>query len=148
MPQIDPRSELIERLLGDIAEEGDVIVYFKVFEVRILKELMRDFPEYEGQLNGLVGRIKDLMLPFKKRYYYPLEMRGIYFIKEVLPALVQDLDYEDLEVSDGGSAMYAFDQLLNEADRNIIIKTRENLLKYCKRDTLEMAKILEVLKSM
>jgi hypothetical protein len=147
MPQEDPRKELIERLLGDIAEEGDIIVYSKGFEVHILKELIRDFPEYDAQLNGIRERIKDLMLPFQKRYYYNSEMRGSYSIKEVLPALVPDLDYTDLEVSDGISAMFVFDQLLNETDENVIRETRRNLLAYCKRDTLAMVRILEILRS-
>jgi predicted RecB family nuclease len=147
IPQEDPRRDLIERLLFDIGEEGDIIVYNKGFETRILKELMQDFPEYEDEVRSIIGRVKDLMVPFQKRYYYTNEMQGSYSIKAVLSAMVPDLGYEDLKVSDGSSAMYAFEQLLNETDKNVIIKTRENLLEYCKRDTLAMVKVLEVLKS-
>jgi hypothetical protein len=147
MPQEDPRRELIERLIVDVGKEGSIIVYNKAFEIHILKELIRDFSEYVSEINSIIERIWDLMIPFQKRYYYAPEMQGSYSIKEVLPALVPDLGYEDLEVSDGSSAMYAFNQLLNEMDKNVINETRESLLKYCKRDTLAMVKILEVLKS-
>jgi hypothetical protein len=147
MPQEDPRRELIERLIVDVGKEGSIIVYNKAFEIHILKELIRDFSEYVSEINSIIERIWDLMIPFQKRYYYAPEMQGSYSIKEVLPALVPDLGYEDLEVSDGSSAMYAFNQLLNEMDKNVINETRESLLKYCKRDTLAMVKIFEVLKS-
>lgn len=145
-PQEDPRRELIERLLLDIGEEGDIIVYNEGFEIRILKELMQDFPDYEDEVRSIIGRVKDLMVPFQKRYYYTHEMQGSYSIKAVLPAMVPDIGYEDLEVSGGSSAMYTFEQLLNGTDKNIIIETRENLLEYCKRDTLAMVNILDVLK--
>jgi len=147
-PQEDPRRELIERLLGNIGGEGDIIVYNEGFETRILKELIRDFPEYKDQLNGIIERIKDLMVPFQKRYYYTPEMQGSYSIKAVLPALIQDLDYSDLAIAEGSLAMYAFEQLLDEPDKNRINETKRNLLEYCKMDTLAMVQILEVLISM
>ncbi len=146
-PQEDPRRELIERLLTDAGKEGDIIVYNQSFEIGRLQELMRDFLEYEDQINGIIKRIKDLMLPFQKRYYYTPGMHGSYSIKEVLPALVPDLDYSDLAITEGSSAMYAFERMLGETDENIIRETRQNLLEYCKRDTLAMVRILEVLRS-
>ena len=147
MPQEDPRRELIERLLGNLGGEGDIIVYNEGFETRILKELIQDFPEHEDRITGIIERIKDLMFPFQKRYYYTPEMQGSYSIKAVLPALVPELDYGDLEVSEGNSAMIAFEQLLDETDESIISNTKGNLLEYCKRDTLAMVRILEVLRN-
>ncbi len=148
MPQEDPRRELIARLLGDIGEEGDIIVYNKRFEIHILEELMRDFPEYEYELKGIIMRIRDLMLPFEKRYYYSPEMQGSYSIKAVLPVLVPGLDYSDLAIAGGSSAMYAFEQMLDETNESVIRETRRNLLEYCGRDTLAMVRVLEVLESL
>ena len=88
------------------------------------------------------------MVPFQKRYYYTPEMQGSYSIKAVLPALIQDLDYSDLAIAEGSLAMYAFEQLLDEPDKNRINETKRNLLEYCKMDTLAMVQILEVLISM
>jgi hypothetical protein len=147
MPHEDPRRELIARLLGNIGKEGDVIVYNKKFEIHILEELKRDFPEFEDELKGIIMRIKDLMLPFEKRYYYSPEMQGSYSIKAVLPVLVPGLDYSDLAIAEGNSAMYAFEQMLDETSESAIKETRRNLLEYCKRDTLAMVKVLEVLEA-
>lgn len=43
-------------------------------------------------------------------------------------------------------ASIAFEGLYLETDQNKITNTRQNLLEYCKLDTLAMVKILEVLK--
>ena len=145
MPECDPRREFIEGLLSSVEREGDILVYNKAFEITRLKELMQDFPEYTVQIQSLIERIKDLMLPFRNRLYYTPSMGGSYSLKAVLPALVADLDYSDLEISGGISAMYAYEQLFHETDANRIRETRRFLLEYCKRDTLAMVRIFEVL---
>ena len=145
MPECDPRREFIEGLLSSVEREGDILVYNKAFEITRLKELMQDFPEYTVQIQSMIERIKDLMLPFRNRLYYTPSMGGSYSLKAVLPALVADLDYSDLEISGGISAMYAYEQLFHETDMNRIRETRQFLLEYCKRDTLAMVRIFEVL---
>jgi hypothetical protein len=65
----------------------------------------------------------------------------------MIPALVTDLDYSDLEISKGSSAMYAFEQLFHETYKNRIRETKRYLLEYCRRDTLTMVRIFEVLES-
>ena len=45
--------------------------------------------------------LKDLMIPFQLKWYYTPEMRGSYSIKFVLPALVPELSYNDLEIKEG-----------------------------------------------
>ena len=141
----DPRRTFIERLLGDIKEGGDVLVYNRTFEVTRLNELIQDFPEYENAIREVINRIKDLMIPFQRKYYYKPEMRGSYSIKAVLPALVPDLNYDGLAISDGGTAMNVYEQLQYETDQDKIRETRRNLLEYCKMDTLAMVRVFEVL---
>jgi len=70
-------------------------------------------------------------------------MQGSYSIKKVLPALVPDLSYEGLQIADGGTASVSFEQLLEETDMFKLEETRNNLLEYCKLDTLAMVKILD-----
>jgi len=72
-------------------------------------------------------------------------MRGSYSIKYVLPALVPELRYDGLAISDGGIAMDAYAQLQYCSDPELIGKTIEDLSKYCELDTLAMVKVLEVL---
>jgi hypothetical protein len=43
--------------------------------------------------------------------------------------------------------MYAFEQLIHETDENRIREMRRYLWEYCRRDTLAMVRIFEVLES-
>jgi hypothetical protein len=142
---IDPRLRFIQKLLRDVNGKNDILVYNKAFEVARLKELARDFPEYNFKVEKLIPRIKDLMVPFQKKYYYAPEMKGSYSIKAVLPSLSPELSYDQLDISDGGLASAAYERLQTETDLMFIAEIKEKLLKYCKMDTLGMVRILEKL---
>ncbi|MDK1046307.1 MAG: DUF2779 domain-containing protein, partial [Anaerolineales bacterium] len=86
--------------------------------------------------------------PFRDRAYYAPEMHGSYSIKAVLPALVPELTYEGMAISDGGMAMRAYYQLADEKDPKRIEAVRNDLWEYCKLDTLAMVRILEKLESL
>jgi hypothetical protein len=142
-PGEDPRRGFIENLLKATESEGDIIVYNKTFEITRLKELARDFPEYQDEIEEIINRIKDLMIPFQKKYYYVPEMKGSYSIKYVLPALVPEMSYDELEINEGGLASIAYESLQTESDLMLIAEIKKQLLDYCKLDTLAMVKILE-----
>lgn len=144
-PGDDPRKKFIENLLKITNDSGDVLVYNRTFEITRLNEISRDFPDYAEDIEKLISRIKDLMLPFQKKYYYSPEMKGSYSIKAVLPALVPELSYDDLEINEGGLASIAYESLLTETDLMVIAEVKQQLLAYCKLDTLAMVKILEKL---
>lgn len=144
-PGGDPRPEFIRKLLENTERPGDILVYNRGFETRILRELARDFPHYQDDLANRIDRIKDLMVPFRTKAYYTPGMRGSYSIKAVMPELVPDLTYDGLPIGDGGAAMNAYEQLLTETDPDIIDQTRKALLEYCKLDTFAMVRIMEKL---
>ena len=85
------------------------------------------------------------MIPFQKKYYYAPEMKGSYSIKAVLPSLVSELSYDELEINEGGLASIAYESLQTETDLMIIAERKQQLLEYCKLDTLAMVRILEKL---
>lgn len=145
-PAEDPRPKFIENLLKITETAGDILVYNKSFENTRLKEIAKDFPEYAKQIEERISRIKDLMIPFQRKYYYTPEMKGSYSIKYVLPALVPELSYENLEINEGGLASIAFETLQTETDLMKIAETRNQLLEYCKLDTLAMVEIYNKLK--
>ena len=147
-PGEDPRLKFIESLLKDVRGEADIIVYNKAFEVGRLKEIARDFPQYSDEIHNLILRIKDLMVPFQKKYYYAPQMKGSYSIKAVLPALVPDLNYDKLEINEGGLASLAYERLQTETDLMFIADIKQQLLEYCKIDTLGMVRILEKLNNL
>ena len=144
----DPRKKFIENLLKVVEGNGDVLVYNKTFEITRLDEIARDFPEYTGEIEKLISRIKDLMIPFQKKYYYSPEMKGSYSIKAVLPALVPELSYDELEINEGGLASIAYESLQTETDLMFIAEIKEQLVEYCKLDTLGMVRILERLEGL
>jgi len=144
-PENDPRIPFIENLLDILGNEGDIIVYNKAFEIARLKEIARDHPKYAKKIEKLFDRVRDIMIPFQKKYYYLPDMQGSYSIKYVLPALVPELSYANMQIADGGTASLAYESLLNLGDFIKIDDTKKQLLEYCKLDTLAMVKILEKL---
>lgn len=141
----DPRLKFMEQLIADCGTTGDVIVYNIGFERGKLNELITSFPKYIVGLSNIVSRLKDLMIPFQNKWCYKPEMRGSYSIKKVLPALVPELSYNDLEIKEGGTASTVFAQMAAGTYRGDIEQTRTNLLEYCKMDTLAMVRIVEKL---
>ena len=139
----DPRIEFIKRLIEDCGTTGDILVYNIGFEKGKLKDLKGLFPQYTIELDNIISRLKDLMLPFQMKWYYTPEMKGSYSIKAVLPALVPDLSYQDLEIKEGGTASNTFLSMVSGTFKGDYKKTRKDLLAYCKLDTFAMVKILE-----
>src|SRR3989344_522736 len=142
----DPRPTFLAALKEYLPSSGSVLVYFEGFEGSVLKELVKDFPEYSAWVDSLLGRIVDLYKPFKEFRYYNPKQKGSASIKKVLPALVGK-GYEGLDIKDGDCASIAYlDMTFGKMTAEAKKKTREDLLKYCERDTEAMVWIVEKLK--
>ncbi|NER10027.1 protein of unknown function [Muriicola jejuensis] len=144
----DPRIPFVEKLIDDLGTKGDILVYNQGFEEGKLKDLQRAFPQYEKEINAVRKRLKDLMIPFKNKWYYTPEMKGSYSIKYVLPALVPELSYDELEIREGGSASIIFSQMVSGIFNGDIQNIREALKEYCMMDTWGMVNILNELKKL
>jgi len=142
---VDPRLAFLQQLLKDTETSQTILVYDALMERNILGGLKKDFPEFTAEIDLRLSRIVDLVYPFTERYFYHPGMNNSVSIKNVLPALVPDLTYSNLMISSGSIAMTAFEQLQKETDLFKIIEIREQLLAYCKMDTLAMVKIFDVL---
>ena len=146
---IDPRRSLAESLVKDIPLDVCTLAYNMSFEKNVIKSLASIYPDLSFHLLNIYNNIKDLMIPFKDRYYYTKEMHGSYSIKYVLPALFPDdesLNYHNLDlIHNGSEAMNSFAKLEENSkqDQEYI---RERLLRYCELDTYAMVKIYEKLK--
>ena len=141
---VDPRRQLIVELLSAVGTKGSIIVWNQTFEISRLKELARDFPEFETKIYELIERVVDLMIPFRKKQYYHLDFNESYSIKKVLPVLCPELSYSDLVIQEGGTASFTYAELKNQT-AEIQAEQREQLLEYCKLDTLAMVRILEII---
>ncbi|MDX5426510.1 MAG: DUF2779 domain-containing protein [Bacteroidota bacterium] len=143
----DPRPGFLSQLLNDLGQTGSIITYNQTFELTRLRELAVDFPKFEDQIDQIMGRVVDLLKPFAAVDVYHPDMMGSASIKSVLPALVPDLSYSDLEIANGQDAMNTFQEMLNgmwigdELDQK-----RKELLEYCKLDTLAMVRLVEYLR--
>lgn len=144
----DPREKLINHLIKDTKGDGHILVYNIGFERGRLNELKEIFPKKANDIQGIIDRLVDLMIPFQKKYYYAPDLRGSYSIKKVLPSLVPELNYSDLEVSNGGMAMDIIKHMMQGTFNGNVESTRNALLLYCAFDTLAMVKIIGELKSL
>jgi len=143
---IDPRKELTEKLLSEIPEDACILTYNKAFETRILNGLAQMLPEHKEKIEKIIDNIRDLMVPFRSKDIYRRQMEGSYSLKYVLPALVPEMKYEGMEVSDGAMASSAWLNLWEIEDTKEIKRIRNALHEYCKLDTLAMVRILEKLR--
>ena len=144
----DPLRKISERLCEDIPENACVIVFNQTFECARTKELASYFPDLSEHLLKIRENIRDLLVPFRKGYYYNRRMNGSFSIKSVLPAIFPDdpaLDYHNLEgIHNGSEAMTIFPKIkdLPKEERAI---ARKNLLKYCELDTYATVKVWQEL---
>ncbi|MEX2591061.1 MAG: DUF2779 domain-containing protein, partial [Chitinophagales bacterium] len=138
----DPTRALMDQIKQDIGTEGSIVAYNASFEKRILNFLGDRFPEEAAYIENLNSRFVDLLVPFRSGWYYRPEMNGSASIKAVLPALVPEMSYSNLEINNGDMASSTFEQMIYQ-DHEDAGKIRQNLLKYCEQDTLAMVKIWE-----
>jgi len=144
-PQGDPREAFIRRLIADTQDCQVLVVYNQAFEKRILTELARDFPTWHEDIQSIKTRIIDLLVPFRQGNYYLKAMNGSFSIKSVLPALIPGMGYDHLAISNGGMAMEAFPMYRNAHDPAEQERIRQELLEYCRMDTLAMVRIIDML---
>ena len=92
---------------------------------------------------GLCGRVVDLLQVIRGNYYHP-GFHGSFSLKSMVPALVPDLEYDDLDIPEGLAATAAYAGLvadkIADSDGQAI---REALLAYCARDTEVMVRVFE-----
>jgi hypothetical protein len=144
--QVDPRLLMIQQMKQDFKKSGSIVTYNKSFEVSRLKELAEAYPTEKSYLYGLIDRIVDLYDIFRSRWYYHPAMRNSASIKWVLPALVPEFSYSDLEIGDGGTASEVYYECIQQGDF-LTANLEKHLLNYCERDTYGMVLIYQFLQN-
>ncbi len=138
----DPRPKLIRQMLQHIDNTGSVMVYNATFEKTCIKKLAERFPEYAEELLAINERMVDLMTPFRMGWVEYPGFNGSYSIKAVLPVLVPELSYKNLDIQEGLTASFTYAQLKFQ-DEETQAEQRKQLLDYCCLDTFAMVKIFE-----
>ncbi len=140
----DPRLRFTESLIEALGDAGSVVVY-SPFENSRLNELAIAFPEHAKAIAAIQSRIFDLLRTVRTHVRHP-DCLGSSSIKVVLPALVEDLSYDGLGISDGNVASMRYcqaatGQLTTEECATVYADLRA----YCGTDTLAMVRLFEVL---
>ncbi len=144
----DPRREFIGLLCNALGDSGSIVVYNAAFESQRLSELAAWLPEFADRIKCIQARLWDLLPVVRNNVYHP-KFAGSYSLKDVLPALVPEMTYEGMTVSNGQDAGLAWESLvtgsLDKAEPDSIKKA---LLEYCEQDTLALLRVLNKLRSM
>lgn len=140
----NPVRVLSDTLKSQIGSDGTVLVWFEGFE-KSCNELMgvisADHAPFYKELND---RIVDLMVPFSTCSYVHKDFFGSASIKKVLPVLIPELSYKDLDIHAGGAAQRLWMEAVLDGKRdNEKDKIIKDLLKYCELDTYAMVKIYQ-----
>ena len=136
----DPRPAFIQSLLAVAGTTGSIVIYSSFEETR-LRQLAVELPEYGASLLQLCERMFDLHRLVRENYYHP-ELHGSFSLKSVLPVLVPDLGYDDLEIAEGSVASVAYSRMIYRDTSNPEReRLRDALLAYCERDTEAMVRI-------
>ncbi|AUM62543.1 DUF2779 domain-containing protein [Spiroplasma monobiae] len=149
--QEDPRPEFLVNFIRDCFAYGPgvYVAYNKSFERGVIKNMIYSYPELSKPLEYIYHNTIDLMEFFKKKednwlIYHP-DFRGSYSIKKTQPGLDSSLSYKDLKINKGDKASQTFrqflDNVISQEEYEIILK--EDMLKYCDRDTLAMIVVLQ-----
>ena len=142
----DPRLEFLVSLKAAIGDKGGVVVFNQAFEEGVLNELAATFPEHEGWIRNVIGRMVDLLDPFRAFHYYHPDQNGSASLKSVLPALTGQ-SYEGMNIQQGDEASRIF---VNTFLKGRSLKGREEIRKdledYCCLDTQAMIDIVAKLK--
>jgi hypothetical protein len=140
----NPMPELLRNLKAMVGNIGSVIVWYQVFEKGRNTEMAAMYPEYERFLLDMNERISDLRDVFEHQHYVHHGFHGRTSIKKVLPVLIPDLSYKELDIQGGEAAALAwYEAVLNTSEERENNETFDALLKYCCLDTLAMVKIYQ-----
>jgi hypothetical protein len=137
-----PMRACAEMLIDSLGRTGPVVVYSS-YEKRVLSDLIARFPDLAPALAAIRERLFDL-LPLVRTHYYHPEMRGSWSLKVVARVVAPEVDYDKLgEVRDGMSAQTAFLEAIAPATMQVRRATlRQDLLEYCRNDTLAMVELV------
>jgi hypothetical protein len=143
----DPRPAVAEALVRALDGAATVLAWNAVFEKECLSILAESCPEQADVLLAARANTEDLLPVVRNHVYHP-EFRGSFSIKDVAPALLPGMSYDDFEVTDGQVASFLLERLLSRpgglsAEARQVL--REQLIAYCRHDTAVMVDLFRFL---
>lgn len=142
----NPDPPFVASLREHIGPRGSIIVWSKAFECSINKAIAARFPECEQFMTDFNERVYDLMDVFSKQYYVHKNLWGKVSVKNVLPVLVPDLSYKELDIRNGGMASICWGKIISgKLSKEESDELREALRRYCGLDSYAMCAIWQAL---
>jgi hypothetical protein len=139
----DPRPNLINEMVKGLGKLGSIVAYNMSFEKTVIKRLSLFSKTNANKLNSISERFVD-PLPIIRSFVYHPDFKGSFSIKVVVPSLLNKLSYENLDIGDGSMAQGLANKMLKGLvtveDKEKII---EDLLIYCRQDTLAMVELIK-----
>jgi hypothetical protein len=140
----DPREPLARAMIAACAGARTVVSYWAAFEKTRIQELADALPQLAPDLLDINRRMLDLHPVVQDHLYHP-DFLGRFGLKAVVPALIPELAYDDLEINEGNEASALLARYLFEPGRFTETEKadlRRGLLAYCERDTFVMVALL------
>lgn len=144
----NPQLPFLQNLLAALPQDACILTWNQTFEKGRLEELAKYAPDHREEITPILKNIRDLMVPFRRKDIYHWQFAGSYSIKAVLPALVPELSYKGLAVSNGEMAASTWLRLHHDGENGETDELRRQLLEYCHLDTLAMVRILEKMREL
>ena len=138
--------EMIKRLETAIGPSGNVVTWHKSFENNRNSDMADWYPTKANFLNNIIDRTIDLEDIFKGGYV-DIGFEGSTSIKKGLPVLVPSLSYAGMGIGSGTDAMDGWVKMLELKNGPERLKLQNEMLAYCKLDTLAMVRIFETIKT-
>ena len=135
----DPRPSIAQALLESVPGDGPIVTYSS-YDKRVINTLADNLPEYADDLRALSGRCVDLHRVVAAAYCPPATF-GDNSLKTVAPVLAPGI-YSGLAVTDGTEAASAYLRFVSgDVVPDEWPEVREQIVEYCKRDTLATAAV-------
>ena len=145
----NPAKYVVDNLKNQIQDKGSILTWNMSFEKNCNLLLATYSADSKPFINDINSRIQDLMIPFSEGYYIDSAFKGSASLKNVLPVIVPELSYKDLEIAEGGSAQRLWmEAVLDDKRPDQKQQILDNLLIYCKLDTLAMVEIYNFLSNL
>lgn len=146
----DRRADMARELVAACGDADGVVSYNANFERGCLRRLRDAAPDLAEELESISARLLD-PLPVVRDYVYHPGFLGHFGLKHVLPALVPELGYDDLDISQGDIASLYLARLLFRPETvppDERPTLRQRLLEYCARDTMATIALLQRLRDL
>ena len=145
--QGDPRPAVAEALVEALDGAATILAWHASIERGCLSKLAKASPEHAPALLEARDKTQDLLAVVKHHFYHPA-FRGSFSIKNVVPALLPEMAYDELDVADGMAATNLLERILcrpDELSATQCADLQTQLRAYCEHDTAVMVSLFAAL---